>query len=207
MLHESSAQDTKSPAPSSAAQAAADEKLSAQAWAVGAFLGKAVPHAPKSLLDASRPPFSFTYGGKANPVADQSQTAGLSLYVPQHAAGAWAFDPYSFRSVATMGASLCPDIRNKDLPVDAVKLALGEVKELRPLYFGDYYPLFAINDSEQAWCGWQFDRPELGRGFGMVFRRAKAANASADVALRGLDPQAKYEVEFRDSYVAIEQRN
>jgi alpha-galactosidase len=145
-------------------------------------------------------------GGKANPVADQSQTAGLSLYVPQHAAGAWAFDPYSFRSVATMGASLCPDIRNKDLPVDAVNLALGEVKELRPLYFGDYYPLFAINDSEQAWCGWQFDRPELGRGFGMVFRRAKAANASADVALRGLDPQAKYEVEFRDSYVVKEKR-
>jgi hypothetical protein len=40
----------------------------------------------------------------------------------------------------------------------------------------------------------------------MVFRRAKAANASADVALRGLDPLAKYEVEFRDSYVAKEKR-
>ncbi len=145
-------------------------------------------------------------GGKANPVADQSQTAGLSLYVPQHTAGAWAFDPYSFRSVATMGASLCPDIRNKDLPLDVVKLAIGEVKELRPLYFGDYYPLFAINDSEQAWCGWQFDRPELGRGFGMVFRRAKAANAAADVKLRGLDPQAMYEVEFRDSYAAKKKR-
>jgi PKD repeat protein len=140
--------------------------------------------------------------GKANPVPDQIQTAGLSLYVPQHTAGAWAFDPYSFRSVATMGVSLCPDIRNKDLPLDAVKLAIGEVKELRPLYFGDYYPLFAINDSEQAWCGWQFDRPELGRGFGMVFRRAKAANSAADVKLRGLDPKAMYEVEFRDSYAA-----
>ena len=36
----------------------------------------------------------------------------------------------------------------------------------------------------------------------MVFRRAKAANAVADVKLRGLDPQAMYEVEFRDSYAA-----
>jgi alpha-galactosidase len=145
-------------------------------------------------------------GGRPNPVPDQIQTAGLSLYVPQHTAGTWAFDPYSFRSVATMGASLCPDIRNKDLPLDAVKLALDEVKELRPLYFGDYYPLFAINDSEQAWCGWQFDRPELGRGFGMVFRRAKAATAATDVKLRGLDPHAMYEVEFRDSYAAKEKR-
>jgi alpha-galactosidase len=140
--------------------------------------------------------------GKATPVPDQIQTAGLSLYVPQHTAGAWAFDPYSFRSVATMGVSLCPDIRNKDLPLDVVKRAMGEVKELRPLYFGDYYPLFAINDSEQAWCGWQFDRPELGHGFGMVFRRAKAANAVADVKLHGLNPQSMYEVEFRDSYAA-----
>ncbi len=148
----------------------------------------------------------YPCNGKANSAADQVETAGLSLYVPQHSAGTWSFDPYSFRSVATMGASLCPDLRNKDLPLDTVKLAIGEVKELRPLYFGDYYPLFVINDSEQAWCGWQFDRPELGRGFVMVFRRAKAPNAVADVKLHGLDPQAKYEVEFRDSYVAKEKR-
>jgi alpha-galactosidase len=148
----------------------------------------------------------YPCNGRANPVADQIETAGLSLYVPQHTAGTWEFDPYSFRSVATMGTSLCPDIRNKDLPLDAVKLAIGEVKELRPLYFGDYYPLLVINDNEQAWCGWQFDRPELGKGFAVAFHRSKSPYAVADVNLHGLDPKAKYEVEFRESYAAKEKR-
>ena len=148
----------------------------------------------------------YPCNGKANPTADQIETAGLSLYVPQHAAGVWAFDPYRFRSVATMGASLCPDLRNTNLPLDTVKLAISEVKELRPLYFGDYYPLFAINNNEQAWSGWQFDRPELGRGFAVAFRRASAANASIEVGLRGLDPKANYEVEFRESYAVKTKR-
>jgi alpha-galactosidase len=148
----------------------------------------------------------YPCNGKSNPVPDQIETAGLSLYVPQHAAGTWAFDPYSFRSVATMGASLCPDVRDPKLSLDAVKRALGEVKELRPLYFGDYYPLFAINDSEQVWCGWQFDRPELGRGFAMLLRRSQSPYRIAELALRGLDPQSKYEVQFRETYQTKETR-
>ena len=142
----------------------------------------------------------YPCNGKSNPVPDQIETAGLSLYVPQHTAGAWTFDPYGFRSVATMGTSLCVDVRNKDLSLDAVKSAIGEVKELRPLYLGDYYPLFPINSDEKAWCGWQFDRPELGKGFVMAFRRSQSACAAVDLALRGLEPAAKYEVEFRKSY-------
>ncbi len=78
MLLESSAQDTKPPSPSSSAQAASDEKLSAQAWAAGAFLEKALPRAPKSLLDASRPPFSFTYGGKSS--RELFKDAGYGLF-------------------------------------------------------------------------------------------------------------------------------
>ena len=148
----------------------------------------------------------YPCNGQANSVADQIETAGLSLYVPQHSAGTWAFDPYGFRSVATMGASICPDLRNQNLPLDAVKLAIGEVKELRPLYFGDYYPLFVLDGNEQGWCGWQFDRPELGRGFAMVFRRSKSPNAGADVKLHGLVSQANYEVEFRETYAAKEKR-
>lgn len=144
----------------------------------------------------------YPCNGKSNPVPDQIETAGLSLYVPQHTAGAWAFDPYSFRSVATMGASLCVDVRNKDLSLDAVKNAIGEVKELRPLYLGDYYPLFSISSDEKAWCGWQFDRPELGKGFAMVFRRSQSPYAAADLALKGLVSTAKYEVEFRKFYTA-----
>jgi alpha-galactosidase len=145
-------------------------------------------------------------GANAWSTTDQIQTAGLSLYVPQHTAGAWAFSPYIFRSVATMGASISLDARGKDFSLEAARQAIREVKELRPLYFGDYYPLLEINASEQAWSGWQFDRPELGRGFAMFLRRPRCPYNGVDVRLQGLDPQSKYEVEFRETYEAKEKR-
>jgi alpha-galactosidase len=145
-------------------------------------------------------------GANAWSTTDQIQTAGLSLYVPQHTEGVWSFSPYVFRSAATMGASISMDVRGKEGSPELARQAIGEVKELRPLYFGDYYPLLEINASEQAWSGWQFDRPELGRGFAMLFRRPHSPYNGVDVHLRGLDPQGKYAVEFRETYVAQQKR-
>lgn len=137
---------------------------------------------------------------------DQVQVAGLSLYVPQHTGGVWADDPYTFRSAATMGASLCWDVRAKDYSLERTRSTLDEIKEIRPLYLGNYYPLFAITLSEEVWCGWQFDRPDLGRGLATLFRRPNCPYASADIRLRNLDRQARYELEFRESYQAKEKR-
>ena len=145
-------------------------------------------------------------GSKAWPVWDQTQIAGLSLYLPQHTGGVWGLDPYTFRSAATMGVSVCPDLRAQGFPQDLAQRALAEVKELRPLYLGDYYPLFEISPSDTVWCGWQFDRPELGQGFAMVFRRPACPYVSAEVRLRGLDPEARYEVQFREGYETRETR-
>ena len=137
---------------------------------------------------------------------DQIQTAGLSLYVPQHTEGVWAFSPYIFRSAATMGGVALDGRTRKDCSPELAKLAIAEVKELRPLYLGDYYPLLEVNANDQVWCGWQFDRPELGRGFAMFFRRPQSPYASVEVALHGLDPQAKYELEFRETYAVKAKR-
>lgn len=139
-------------------------------------------------------------------VACQNHTAGLSLYVPQHTGLVLHFDPYRFRSQATMGACLSMDVRAKDLPAELVKQAIREVEELRPLYFGDYYPLISPGPSDEAWCGWQFDRPELGRGFAMLFRRPKASDSTVTIGLRGLDPEASYEVELRETFEAKEKQ-
>ena len=139
-------------------------------------------------------------GGRAAPVQDQVQTAGISLYVPLHSAGCWGFDPYTFRSVATTGANICPDTRAKDFPTALAKAAVAEAKRLRPLYLGDYYPLLPIGLDESHWCGWQFHRPELGRGLAMFFRRPRSPYAAADVSLRGLEPKATYAVTFSPAY-------
>ena len=138
-------------------------------------------------------------GGKPMPVQDQVQTAGLSLYVPLHAAAVWSFDPYEWRSVATTGANLSMDHRSAVFDKKAAKRAIKETKELRPLWLGDHYPLVGINLDESQWSGWQFDRPDLGRGFAMYFRRPKCKYSALESGLRGLDPAAIYHVTFADT--------
>jgi len=138
--------------------------------------------------------------GQAMPVQDQSQNAGLSLYVPLHAGGCWSFDPYALRSVASTGTNICPDTRGKEFPFEQAKQAVAEMNALRPFYQGDFYPLLEINVDDRQWCGWQYDRPDLGSGFAMLFRRPKSPYAAVDIALRGLDAAAEYEVTFAETY-------
>lgn len=129
---------------------------------------------------------------------DQCQTAGLSFYVPFHSAQAWSYDAYAFRSVATTAVMLPNEIWRKDYPIPLAKRRTDEIKALRPLWLGDYYPLLPISLDDSLWCGWQFDRPDLGQGFAMLFRRPKSRYASVEVALSGVDGKARYAVEFVD---------
>ncbi|MFV2068626.1 MAG: hypothetical protein ACC645_16775, partial [Pirellulales bacterium] len=137
--------------------------------------------------------------GKPMPIQDQVQTAGLSLYVPMHSAAVWSFDPYEWRSVATTGANLSMDHRSASFDRAAARRAIQETKDLRPLWLGDYYPLAGIELDESRWCAWQYDRPDLGKGFAMYFRRAKCRYVALESGLRGLEPGAIYEVTFADS--------
>jgi alpha-galactosidase len=79
-----------------------------------------------------------------------------------------------------------------------VKRTVAIYKKLRPYMLGDFYPLFPHDASEEQWYGYQFDRPDLGSGYALVFRREKSADASKEIRLKGLDPKATYEVSFED---------
>ena len=143
-----------------------------------------------------------------NLASKQPQLAGLSLYVPLHSSCLmWGADPYSVRSVARMGTCLGMDTRSSTFTVEQMRRASEELKSLRPLYLGDYYPLFEQGDlSDKHWYGWQFDRPDLGKGFAMLFRRAASPYMASKVSFRGLDPHAKYEVTFAETYHVKETR-
>ena len=91
------------------------------------------------------------------------------------------------------------DTRPKDFPIEKAKRAVEEMKSLRPLCLGDYYPLTDLNLDDHHWCAWQFDRPEIGKGFAVFFRRAQSPYVSLAANLRGLDPQARYDVTFVDT--------
>ena len=135
---------------------------------------------------------SQCYGEKST--WDQTQAAGLNIYVPMHAAGVWSVNPYHFRSVATAGTSFCMDMTKGDFTVEQAKKMTDEVKSLRPYYQGDYYPLLPINQDTSHWCGWQFNRPELGKGFAIFFRRENSPFTDAVIKLCDIDLTASYKV-------------
>jgi len=143
-----------------------------------------------------------------NPAWDQTQTMGLSLYVPLHstlatcgieACSSQKFGLYELRSTMTAGLGICQDTRAKGFPTDVLKKVIREVKMLRPFYTGDFYPLTKIRTDEDAWAAWQLDRPDLGKGFAVFFRRPKSPHPVFEVGLQGLDPQATYEVRNEDT--------
>ena len=119
----------------------------------------------------------ITSGGLPHPVSDQAQTAELSLWIPLDANLLHGLTPYSVRSTVTTGVGIGLDLRSAYIPRDQLTKAITELKELRPYWLGDYYPLTAIDFDESTWCAWQFDRPDLNSGYAVFFRRPKSLRA------------------------------
>ena len=108
--------------------------------------------------------------GGENPLYNQQQLMGLSFYVPIHASLLFKTDPYTVRSVARFGTSLSMDTRLPQFSPQRNEIGLAtRSNRSRELYLGDYYPLIPADLDERQWCGWQFDRPDLGCGLRHLF--------------------------------------
>jgi alpha-galactosidase len=80
----------------------------------------------------------------------------------------------------------------------SAKEMLQKYRDLQPLYLGDYYPLTAYSQANDAWMAWQFNRADLNKGMVQIFRRAESISESAKLCLHGLDPAATYIVTDQD---------
>ena len=141
-----------------------------------------------------------TSGGLPHPIADQAQTAELSLWIPLDANILNAAGPYDFRSTVTTGAAIGLDLQSPYIPVEELRKAIAELKQLRPFWLGDYYPLTPINQNPSTWCGWQFHRSDLKAGFAIFFRRPKSTQSSLPATLHAINPQISYEVSEAQGY-------
>ncbi len=77
---------------------------------------------------------------------------------------------------------------------ELARQAIAELKELRPLFQGDIYPLLPLTTSQSDWYAYQLDRPDLGQGCALFFRRPEAPESSCQVQLHSIDPEATYQV-------------
>jgi alpha-galactosidase len=142
----------------------------------------------------------LTSGGLPHPIQDQAQTQELSLWIPLSANLLHGVDPYNFRSTATTGVGIGLDLSSPYIDTTELAAAIAEVKELRPFWLGDYYPMTAITQADNDWSGWQFDRPDLGAGYAVLFRRPKSELPGMNLKLQNLVPAANYRVSVSEGF-------
>ncbi len=140
--------------------------------------------------------------------AMQGQTHGLGLWVPLSAGCCDREETYMFRSAMGPGLDLIMYEFEKDnskhFSLPWLRKMLGELNQVRDTFAGDFYPLLSFTLSEDAWAAWQFDRPDLGAGSVLTFRRPRSPFVEASLLLKGLEPEAVYE--FRDVDTGIAMR-
>ena len=129
---------------------------------------------------------------------NQVQTANLGQYLPLHAAGPWTPEPYDFRSGATLGVALQFDYLAPGFPMAVAKAAIAEVKGNQKYWYGDFYPLAGAALAADHFVAYQFHRADLNAGLVLAFRHEECETTGISVALRGLNPDTSYKIEFSD---------
>ena len=127
---------------------------------------------------------------------DQSQTYGLSLYVPLHATIGWEVGAYECRSSATAGFCAEWDILDEQFPMEKARACIREMMANRKYWIGDFYPLTLWTMSPERWMAWQLHRPDLDEGIVLAFRHKESPFSALQAGLRGLNPAKHYRVEF-----------
>jgi alpha-galactosidase len=141
-------------------------------------------------------------------VGNQGHTYGLSFWVPYSGTGIFYDNVYAVRSHLTpMFGIGCTDPLGK-IDWAAFRRRIDDWKQVGGCFYGDYYPLTPYSLSESAWIAWQFHQPEKGEGMVQAFRRLKCPEGEMRLKLRGLKPDAVYEVHDldRDDHPKIDGR-
>jgi len=149
------------------------------------------------------------------PNGAQSHTYGISLYLPAAGIGSGYPEIYCFRSVINNGVGLGwnpyqPEIPqlwkipfpvdlSEPFPMETAHRLCEEFKRVRHLFLGDFYPLTPHSVTDDTWIAYQFHREDLREGIVLAFRRPKCLVPTIRLKLRGLFPDACYEVHFNDS--------
>jgi len=136
--------------------------------------------------------------GTADAIGPQLHTLGLSPWVPLSAGCCEGNDTFRLRSAYSAGLAIdagCNMIIPKD---DAwLKAGVEEFHQVRPFFYGDFYPLLSFSRASDYWSAMQFDRPDLKAGVAIFARRPESPFPTIAANLRKIDPAGTYSVEIR----------
>lgn len=131
----------------------------------------------------------------------QCHTYALNFFLPLHGTGTYGTGVYSLRSSMSSATGLNWESTTQRVTIAEMQNALNEIKSLRPYYLEDFYPLTGLQDHtpDNVWLAYQLNRPSDDTGIVMAFRRKDNQQSEIEVKLRGLLPDATYEVTNADS--------
>jgi alpha-galactosidase len=129
-----------------------------------------------------------------SPAGSQSQTFGLASWVPLNAAGCRNVnDTYDFRSAMSSGTTaFWTGIEHREFPAAWARKSIQEAILVRPFHYGNFYPLTEYNTGEGVWMAYQLDRPDLGQGVVIAYRRSLCPYPMAILKLFDLDRKRSY---------------
>jgi alpha-galactosidase len=137
---------------------------------------------------------------------NQTQIAGLSMYVPLLGACAWTPEPYDLRSAATAGVICQFPVLDPKFSFPAARAALAEAKENAKYWYGDFYPLTPPVLGPGALIAWQLHRSDLNSGIVLAFRHSECPYPVLQTGLHGLNPKASYVLDFCEEGRTNQQR-
>jgi len=133
-----------------------------------------------------------------DPLAMQTQTQGLAPWVPLSAAVCETPTAYAMRSA--LGPSIVTHWSGQaldsgaELPIETIRRLMAEALAMRKYFYGDFYPLLSFSLAADAWAAWQYDRPDLGEGMVVAFRRHQSPFARWEAKLQALELEADYDL-------------
>ncbi len=135
----------------------------------------------------------------------QSQTFGLSLWLPVHGTAVWRDDPYVARSSLSATTIFNWKVTSPQSDIRRMHARMAEFDAVHRYFMDDFHPLIGEGDltRDDILLAWQLDRPEDGTGWISVFRREKAPQTSALLHLKALEPDTVYEIEDWDTHERI----
>jgi alpha-galactosidase len=133
-----------------------------------------------------------------DPSSEQNQTHGLAPWVPLSCCSCVEPTAYAMRSALGAGMSTSWSSQTldggADLPLEKIRAWMAEALAVRKYFYGDFYPLLSFSLAADAWAAWQYDRPDLGEGMVMAFRRHESPFPRWEAKLQALDPEANYDL-------------
>lgn len=145
----------------------------------------------------------YQYG---EPNGYQCHTFGLNFYLPIHGTAIYKTDSYTFRSGLGATAVMNWEVTGRESEsIPAIQNRIRDYQNLRPYFYGDYYPLTSSRNTirDNSWLAYQLHRRDQGDGIILAFRRKDCVDESIVIKLRGLEPEAVYELFYEDYHIQI----